>query len=138
MAKRSWAKRSQAALKAWKTRRWQAAFAKARAAEAASKQALQAFCQEHGWREHGWRVIFLEGPTGAPRTGVVDAIAVRVSRKNADALDFRLIQLKGGKAGISGREIARLKQAAVDASVNWLIAAFDGEVLHFVPDLSKD
>lgn len=125
--------RSNAAHKAWKTRRWRTAFAKARAAEAASKEALLAYCQQHGWR-----VIFLEGPTGAPRTGVVDAIAIRISRRNADALDIRFVQLKGGKAGVSGKEIARLKKAALDAKVNWLIAAFDGDTLHFVPDLADE
>jgi len=45
-----------------------------------------------------------------------------------------LIQLKGGKAGISGREIARLKEAAGNIMVNWLIAAFDGDRLHLLPD----
>lgn len=41
-------------------------------------------------------------------------------------LDLRLIQLKGGKAGVSGAEIARLKKAAAVVTVKWLIAAFDG------------
>jgi len=105
------------------------AFAKARAAEAASKEALRAYSQEHGWK-----IAFFEGATGAPRTGIIDAVAFRLGRKNADALDVRLIQLKGGKAGISGSEIARLKKAAASATVKWLIAAFDGEMLHIVPD----
>ena len=42
-------------------------------------------------------------------------------------------QLKGGKAGISAREIARLKKAAENATVNWLIAEYDG-ALQFLPD----
>ena len=46
----------------------------------------------------------------------------------------RLIQLKGGHAGVSGPEIARLKKAATGATVKWLIAAFDGELLHVVPE----
>jgi hypothetical protein len=100
-------------------------FAKARAAEAASKEALRAYCVEHGWR-----VAFFEGATGAPRTGVIDAIAFRLGRKNSDLLDVRLIQLKGGKAGVSGIEIARPKKAAAGATV---IAEFDGEILHLLP-----
>ena len=105
------------------------AFAKAHAAEAASKDALKTYCAEHGWR-----VAFFEGKTGAPRTGIIDAIAFRLGRKNSDLLDVRLIQLKGGKAGVSALEIARLKKAAAGATVNWLIAEFDGEVLHLLPD----
>jgi hypothetical protein len=79
-------------------------------------------------------VAFFEGRTGAARTGIIDAIAFRVGRQNPDLLDLRLIQLKGGRAGISGREIARLKQAATSATVKWLIAAFDGEALHLLPN----
>jgi len=55
-------------------------------------------------------------------------------RRNADLLDVRLVQLKGGKAGVTGAEMARLKNAADMAPVNWLIAAFDGETLHLLPD----
>ncbi len=91
--------------KAAKTRKWRNAFAKAHAAEVASKDALQTYCNEHGWR-----VAFFEGKTGAPRTGIIDAIAFRLVRKDSDLLDVRIIQLKGGKAGVSGRELARLKR----------------------------
>lgn len=61
--------RSQAAKKAWQTRHRLGAFEKARAAAAASKAALRAYCEKHGWR-----VAFFEGPAGAPRTGIIDAI----------------------------------------------------------------
>jgi hypothetical protein len=121
--------RREAALKAWKTIRSRRAFIKARAAEAASKAALEAHCEENGWK-----LAFFEGKTGAPRTGIIDAVGFRLSRKNADALDVRLIQLKGGSAGISGKEMARLKQAVESATVDWMIAAFDGEVLHTLPE----
>ena len=122
-------KRKAAARKAQQTRRRTNAFVKSKAAEAASKEALSAYC-----REHGWKIAFFEGATGSPRTGIIDAIAFRLGRKNADALDVRLIQLKGGHAGVSGPEIARLKKAAEGATVKWLIAAFDGEMLHVVPE----
>jgi hypothetical protein len=125
-------KRRAAALKALRTKRSMSTFAKARAAEAASKEALRAYC-----REHGWKIAFFEGATGAPRTGIIDAVAFRLARKDADALDVRLIQLKGGNAGVSGPEIARLKKAAGAAEVKWLIAAFDGEALHVVPEDSE-
>lgn len=34
----------------------------------------------------------------------------------------------------AGREITRLKDATRGATVNWLLAEFDGEVLHLLPD----
>lgn len=108
------------------------AWEKAHAAEAASKAALKSYCNKHGWK-----VAFFEGKTGAPRTGIIDAVAFRIARGKADVLDLRLVQLKGGKAGVSGPEIARLKKAAETVEVNWLIAAFDGEDLHLVPDLDS-
>lgn len=121
--------RHEAALKSWKTRRVKKAWIVAHAAEAASKAALQVYCAEKGWK-----VAFFEGKTGAPRTGIIDAVAFRIARGKADNLELRLIQLKGGKAGVTGREIGRLKSAALRVSVNWLIAAFDGEALQLVPD----
>lgn len=122
-------KRRAAALKAKETRKHADAFTKARASEAASKEALRAYCEQNGWR-----VAFFEGKTGAPRTGIIDGIIFRVSRKNADVLDLRLVQLKGGKAGVSGAEIARLKKAVGTVETNWLIAAFEGETLHLLPN----
>jgi hypothetical protein len=105
------------------------AFAKVRASEAASKEALRLYCEQHGWK-----LAFFQGVTGAPRTGIIDAVAFRVGRDKADLLDVRLVQLKGGNAGVSGAEISRLKKAAEGARVTWLIAAFDGETLHLIPD----
>jgi hypothetical protein len=83
-------KRRAAAAKAHQTRKRMSAFAKARAAEASSKEALRTYCDEHGWR-----LAFFEGATGAPRTGIIDAIAFRLGRKDSDLLDIRLVQLKG-------------------------------------------
>jgi hypothetical protein len=125
-------KRRTAAAKAQLTRKRMNAFTKTRAAEAASKEALRSYCEQNGWR-----VAFFEGKTGAPRTGIIDGIIFRVSRKNSDGLDLRLVQLKGGKAGVSGAEIARLKKAVGIVAVDWLIAAFDGETLHLLPSEPK-
>ncbi len=122
-------KRRAAARKMWQTRRRMSAWERAHAAEAASKDALETYC-----KKHGWKIAFFEGKTGAPRTGIIDAIAFRLGRKDSDLLDVRLIQLKGGNAGVTGREIARLKKAAAGAVVNWLIAEFDGDTLHLLPD----
>lgn len=120
--------RSAAAKKAWATR--QSAKYRADRSERASKEALSAWC-----RQHGWKVIFFEGRTGAPRTGIVDAVIARIRPGNADAIDIRLVQLKSGAGGLTAREIARIKQAVEQASRGWLLAAFDGQTLHFLPEM---
>jgi len=112
----------------WQTRKRMNAWEKAHAAEAASKDALRMYCQENGWR-----IAFFEGKTGAPRTGIIDAIAFRLGRKDSDLLDIQLVQLKGGNAGVSAREITRLKKAVAGATVGWLVAEFDGETLQLLP-----
>ena len=122
-------KRRAAASKAVQTRRRMSAWKQAHASEGASKDALRTYCEKRGWK-----IAFFEGKTGAPRTGIIDAIAFRLGRRNSDLLDVRPIQLKGGNAGVTGREITRLKKAASGAMVNWLIAEFDGEVLHLLPN----
>jgi len=122
-------KGSEAARKAWKTRKQLSAWERAHAAEAASKAAFKVH-----FEKQGWRVAFFQGKTGAPRTGIIDAVAFRLGRKNADLLDLRLVQLKGGGAGISGREPARLKNAVKAVTVKMLIALFDGETLQVLLD----
>jgi hypothetical protein len=91
--------RSDAAKLAWKKIRAKGAWKRAHASEAASKVALKSYCLKHGWK-----VAFFEGKTGAPRTGIIDAVAFRIARGKSDVLDLRLVQLKGGKAGVSGPE----------------------------------
>ena len=51
---------------------------------------------------------------------------------------MKLIQLKGGKAGASGREIARLKQAAENSTLKWAIANFDGKAIHLTTEESGE
>ena len=111
------------------TRKRMTPWQKAHIAEAQSKAALMAYGESHGWR-----VALFEGKTGAPRTGIIDAIIFRISKGDADVLDLRLVQLKGGKAGISAREIARLKAAAENAAVDWLIVEYDAGTLQFLPE----
>src|SRR5262249_31825853 len=108
-------KRRAAAQKATSTKKRMDAVTKARAAEAASKEALRAYCDENGFQ-----LAFFEGKTGAPRTGIIDAVVFRIARGQADVLDLRLVQLKGGSAGVSGAEITRLKKACTTVTVNWL------------------
>ena len=120
--------RPAAALKAWETIRNKAAWAKAHEAERVSKKALEKHC-----KAHGWRVAFFEGKTGAPRTGIIDAIAYRLGKHDPDAMELRLIQLKGGKAGVTAEEIRRLKEAPSKVELDFLIAEFDGKALQFLP-----
>jgi hypothetical protein len=122
--------RSAAALKAWATRR--KPHYRARQTEAASKVALQQWC-----RENNWRLVFFEGASGAPRTGIVDAVMVRIKRSKPDAIEVRLVQLKAGGAGLTAAEVARLKKAVAALSTDWLLAAFDGKTLYLVPDVPK-
>ncbi|MBM4424417.1 MAG: hypothetical protein FJ030_13685 [Chloroflexi bacterium] len=122
--------KSLAAKKAWATRN--SPKYKARRSETASKQALANWC-----KSNGWKILFFEGESGAPRTGIVDAMIARIASNDADTLDIRLIQIKSGTAGLTAAEISRLKQALDKASVNWLLAAFDGEAIHFLPEMRR-
>jgi hypothetical protein len=122
--------RSAAALKAWATRR--KPHYRARKTEATSKVALQEWC-----RDNNWKVVFFEGASGAPRTGIVDAVMVRIKPSKADSIEVRLVQLKGGVAGLTAAEVTRLKKAVSSLSTDWLFAAFDGVTLHLVPDVPK-
>lgn len=123
--------RSTAAKKAWTTR--QSPKYRADKSERSSKEALSAWC-----KENGWKVIFFEGRTGAPRTGIVDAVIARIRPRDSDAIDIRLVQLKSGAGGLTAREITRIKQAVERASRGWLLAAFDGQTLHFLPEIPDD
>jgi len=124
-------KMHEAGIKAAETKRINEAWGKAHAAERASKKALLKYCEAHGWR-----VAFFEGKTGAPRTGIIDAIAYQLGRQDPDEMELRLIQLKGGKAGVTGEEIRRLKEAANALRVRYLIAELDAKTgnLQMLPD----
>ncbi|MBI3468131.1 MAG: hypothetical protein HY000_34425 [Planctomycetes bacterium] len=113
--------------KSWQTRRRKAAWVKAKAAEAASKVAVEA-----ALKESGYRCVFFEGPTGSARTGIVDGVAIRIAPGDKDRLEVLLLQLKGGKAGASAREITRLQQAVQKLKVDWNIAVADEEHVHFL------
>jgi hypothetical protein len=120
--------RTVAAKKAWTTRR--SAPYKARKTEKASKAAFSAWC-----RKNGWKVVFFEGDTGAPRTGIVDAVIVRIRRREPDCVEVRLVQLKSGSAGVTAGEITRLKRAVKNLCADWILAVFDGGDLHLLPEI---
>jgi len=120
--------RSEAAKKAWRTRH--SATYKASKSEKASKEALRAWC-----KANGWKVLFFEGDSGSPRTGIVDAIMARIMPNDADAVEVEFVQLKSGKGGLTATEIARMKQALDKVAEGWLLAAFDGQMIHFLPEI---
>ena len=120
---------SESAKKAWATRR--SPQYKASKNERASKKALLEWC-----KANGWKALFFEGDSGAPRTGIVDAIIARIRSDDADAIEMRFVQLKSGSGGLTATEIARMKQAIKKTSSDWLLAAFDGDELHFLPEMS--
>lgn len=122
--------RRDAAIKAWATRR--SARYRATKSERGSKSALSAWC-----RENGWKVTFFEGPTGAARNGIVDAVIVRITPASRDSIEVRLVQLKAGVGGLTAAEIGRLKKAVANMTTDWLLAAFDGDTLHMVPEIPK-
>jgi len=121
-------KRSVVAKKAWQTRR--SAPYKASKSEKRSKVALQRWC-----RANGWKILFFEGDSGAPRTGIVDAIIARIMSFDADAIDIRFVQLKSGSSGLSATEAMRMKQATKKASLDWIAALYDGKDMHFLPEV---
>ena len=121
------ATRSTSARKAWQTR--QSPRYLASRSERRSKQALSSWAEANRWK-----VVFFEGKRGAPRTGVVDAVLVRIAHAQPDVIEVRLVQLKGGAGGLTAAEIARLKRALVSMRSTWVLAAFDGAVLHFLPE----
>jgi hypothetical protein len=117
--------RRTAALRAWHTMRgpvW-----KAQRSESLSKAALEAWA-----KKQGFRVVFLDATSGRPRTGIADALLLRIRPKAADQIELYVVQLKGGAAGFKAREMARLEAAAAAVKAVPLIVLHDGERLHFL------
>jgi hypothetical protein len=95
---------------------------KARKSEAQSKAKLQRWC-----KDHKWQVVFFEGTRGGPRTGIVDAVMIRLRPRQPDTVEVRLVQLKSGGAGLTPREIARMKKAVQSTMTDWAYGSWDGE-----------
>jgi hypothetical protein len=113
------AKGTKAALLAWATRRSPTYRARRTAQE--SQAALRRWAAANHWH-----LVFLDAPSGAPRTGIVDAVMIRIARHSADVLDVRFVQLKGGSAGLTATERRRLRAACSAARCEPAYAYFDG------------
>ena len=114
------------AQKAWETRR--RPVYRAAKAEARSKEALTEWAAAKGFH-----VVLLDGPSGRPRTGIIDALLIRHRSDDADVLEIYAVQLKGGGAGMTPRETTRLKLAAARVAAEALIVLHDAKELHFLP-----
>lgn len=76
--------------------------------------------------------MFLDADSGHPRTGIADAVLLRIKPKAADQVELYLVQLKGGASGFKPREMTRLEKAAAAVKAVPLIILHDGERLHFL------
>lgn len=83
---------------------------------------------------NGWHVVFLDSAKGNPRNGIVDAVLVRIARGKPDVVQLRLVQLKGGLAGLKAREVTRLERAVTSVEVHALFALHDGARLTTMVD----
>ena len=88
---------------------------------------------ENWAHEHGWRVLFLDALSGNPRTGIVDAVLVRIRPRSKDQIDLRLVQLKSGSAGLTGTEFERLCSAVERVNVEALAALCNGREVFTAP-----
>lgn len=120
--------RSLAAKAAWKTMR--SAVYKAQKVAKRSQLALKDWAAKNGY----W-CVFLDSAKGNPRTGIVDAVLVKVYHADADQLEFRLVQLKGGGAGLTARERSRLKASCAKAGILPSFAFWDDDAQELEVDL---
>jgi len=92
-----------------------------------SQQALR------DWADNaGFRLVFLDAASGNPRTGIADALLLRIRPSSPDQIELYVVQLKGGGAGFKAAEMARLTKAAAAVKATPLIVLHDGQQLHFL------
>ncbi|HVP65835.1 MAG TPA: hypothetical protein VMT17_01075 [Anaeromyxobacteraceae bacterium] len=117
--------RHQAALKAAATKRSPPHKAKTTARK--SQEALSRWA-----KAKAWHLVFLDAASGNPRTGIVDAVLLRITLKKPDVVQVRLVQLKGGLAGLKPREVTRLEAAVRSIDVRSMYALYDGTSLNTI------
>ena len=61
----------------------------------------------------------------------------RIRPRDADGVEFRLVQLKSGTGGLKAPEVTRLKRSTRKIHAGWLVAEFDGRELHFLGHVSE-
>jgi hypothetical protein len=70
--------------------------------------------------------VFLDSVRGNPRTGIVDAVLLRVTPREPDVVQVRLVQLKSGSAGLKAIECERLEAAVSSIRVSSMAALCSG------------
>lgn len=118
--------RSRAAKKAWETMK-APHYAAAQTARL-SQEALSVWAASNGYH-----VTFLDAPSGRPRTGIVDALLIKIGREDPDELEIQLVQLKGGGAGLTPEERNRIVMAVPKVSLGAAVAMWDRQVLTVDP-----
>jgi hypothetical protein len=112
--------RSRAATKAWETMK--SPPYQARRTARLSQEALRIWAQSNGHH-----CLFLDAPSGNPRTGIVDALLIRIGKSDPDILEIQLVQLKGGGAGMTPLERTRLMEASRSVRLGAAVAMWDRE-----------
>ena len=85
------------------------------------------FYQKYFLGKKGYKCLSLDSRRGYEYIGVVDLIAVKRDKKDADTLNVVLFQVKGGGARVSQQELARLKRSVRKLRVNWNVVEKPGK-----------
>ena len=103
--------------KAAHTRKWRRAAQKAHQSGQHAKTFTKYFLAKKGYR-----CLDLDSRKGYEYKGVVDLLAVKRHKSDPDILHLLLIQVKGGSARVTEKEVRRLSNAARRLKVDWNVA----------------
>lgn len=69
----------------------------------------------------GWRCANFQSKKGYARTGIIDMVAIKLDRSDADKLKIMLLQVKGGSSKVKDDEKIRLEKAInkIEIAFNW-------------------
>lgn len=87
---------------------------KAKRSEASSRAALSIWAADHGWS-----IVFFDGESGAPRTGIVDVLLTRIAPRRPDTNQVRHVFECTGKVAY-----APIKSGRSDSFVSSVVVFF--------------
>ena len=119
------------AKKAAQKRKWRKAAAKAHKTAKNAKTFTKYYLNKKGYR-----CIDFDSRKGHEWKGIVDLFAVKQGNKNPDNLSIALLQVKGGKAKVSGSEISRLKRAVKNVKIGWNCAEKPSNKVNFKKEIA--
>jgi len=69
----------------------------------------------------GWTCANFQSKRGYARTGIIDMVAIKLDKKDADKLKIMLLQVKGGSSKVKDEEKIRLEKAIrkIEVALNW-------------------